>query len=206
MKLKDITEELPTKCMVDMLSESQLKEVGKNFITSTSIMRLLRDNKVPFMVIGAHAMGSMTEEPRATQDVDIVVRQQDYDEVMNLIIKFAKTLGLRVMATGNRIKDKNGNVLVDILTDRHRIYKVALQDAMARGGVYPSPEMFLVMKFLSSHSQLRNPNKKEQDKVDFAKVLANNEINSERVIELLKKTDPEFVLNKDALIKMLGEK
>src|SRR5262245_63753327 len=39
-----------------------------------AIIRALHAKKVPFVLVGAHAIGSYTGRPRATHDVDILVK------------------------------------------------------------------------------------------------------------------------------------
>jgi hypothetical protein len=38
------------------------------------ILRTLSDKKIPFVLTGAHALGAWTGQPRATKDVDVVVK------------------------------------------------------------------------------------------------------------------------------------
>src|SRR5438270_402925 len=42
-------------------------------ITPLQFIRILNAAKVRFVLMGAHAIGGWTDEPRATQDVDILV-------------------------------------------------------------------------------------------------------------------------------------
>lgn len=188
---------LNSRLMVDVLSESQLKAINRNFIKSSDIEQLLTSNNIPHMIVGAHALGEITSEPRATQDVDVVVRDVDYKKTIETIIDEYPYL----KPDGNRIKDQRGNVLVDVLTDAHPIYKIA----MDMGGRTPDPEMVLVMKFLSGVSPLRRKDKKLQDKADFFNVVDKIDVDEERVLDLLKKADPEYVLNKDKIIDWIKE-
>jgi hypothetical protein len=181
--------------MVDVLSESQMREIGREFISSSDIRKLLSKHDIPHMVVGAHALGEITGEPRATQDVDIIVKQDDYDRTIEII---QKRYGLR--AEGNRIKDKEGNVLVDVLTDDHPIYATAMET----GDRSPSPEMILVMKFLAGINPLRRVDKKYMDRADFYNLLRHADIDENRVMELLRKADPEYALHQDELRRWLN--
>lgn len=183
--------------MVDILSESQLKAIGRTFISSADVENLFNSNNIPHMIIGAHAIGEITSEPRATQDVDVVVRDSDYNKAIALILdKYPGTHD-----DGNRIKDQNGNVLIDVLTDKHPIYKTA----MARGGRIPSAEMALVMKFLSSKSPLRRKDKKLQDKADFFNIAGKVQVDTNKILDLLAKSDEEFIIHKDEIIDWINE-
>jgi hypothetical protein len=185
--------------IVDELSESQLLRLGKIFIKSTDIEQLLNDNKIDYMLIGAHALGELTCEPRATQDVDIIIHKQDFQKTINLILKTYPNL----TNNENRIEDKTTKQsVVDILTDEHPIYKTAFS---ARNGKLPKPEMMLVMKFLSSNSPLRRKDKKIQDKADFFNVAFKKNIDKELVFDLLKKADPQAVFYIDKIKKWIRE-
>lgn len=190
MKLQKISE---SRSLTDALSESQLKRLNRTYINLSDIDELLSTNNIKFMIIGAHALGEVIPEPRATKDVDIIIKDEDYIKTKKLIL----TTFPGTKADGNRIKDEQGHTLIDILTDSHLIYKTAF----ATGQKYPTPEMIAVMKFLSSHSQLRQPIKKMQDKVDFFNVVSNNNLDMNKMLSLLKSADPEFILNKDNFIK-----
>ncbi|MBD3406145.1 MAG: hypothetical protein GF411_08475 [Candidatus Lokiarchaeota archaeon] len=181
--------------MVDVLSESQSKAIGRRFISSSDISSLLSSNNIKHVIIGAHALGGITSEPRATQDVDVVVKEGDYDKTVDLITKtYPDTYD-----DGNRIKDKTGNVLVDVLTDRNPIYRMV----MRYGKI--TPEMMLVMKFLSSKSPLRRKDKKIQDKADFFNVAGKSNIDLEESLHLLRQSDEEFVLHRDEMVDWIKD-
>lgn len=193
----DLDEVLSSGSMVDILSESQLKGIGRTFIKSSDIEDLFSSNDIDHIIIGAHALGEITSEPRATQDVDVIVKDEDYDRTIELLLANYPYLH----AEGNRIKDQDGNVLVDILTNKHPIYKAV----MSRGGRIPEPETVLVMKFLSGVSSLRRKDKKLQDKADFFNVVGKMDIDTGKVLQILKEADPEYVLHKDEIIGWIKE-
>lgn len=181
--------------LVDALSESQSKAIGKRFIGASDISSLLFTNNIDHVIIGAHALGEITSEPRATQDVDVVVSDEDYDRAMNLILNtYPGTHN-----DDNRIKDKSGDVLVNILTDKHPIYKMV----MRYGKI--TPEIMLVMKFLSSKSPLRRKDKKIQDKADFFNVAGRVDIDIDRSLNILKPSDEEFVLHRDEFVEWVKD-
>src|SRR5438876_2792900 len=48
-------------------------DVGESPVDLNDILRVLHQKKIPFVLTGAHAIGSWTGRPRSTQDVDILV-------------------------------------------------------------------------------------------------------------------------------------
>jgi hypothetical protein len=185
--------------MTDILSESQLKAIGRSFIRSSDVEKLLSNHGIKHMIIGAHALGEITSEPRATQDVDIIVRGNDFSKTIKLITDtFPNT-----HAEDSRIKDEQGNVLVDILTDDHPIYKMALN----LGGRIPTPESLLVMKFLASVHPLRRKDKKLQDKADFFNIVSKVKIDTNKILDYLKQADSpiEYELHKKQILDWIED-
>lgn len=185
------------RCVVDILSESQMRDIGRTFVPASEIRKLLTRHGIEHMIVGAHALGEITGEPRATQDVDVIVKQSDFDRTIKTLVG-----EYHLKASGNRIKDSGGNVVVDVLTDAHPIYATA----MRTGNKSPSPEMILVMKFLASVSPLRRMDKRYLDKADFYNVMQNTDPDEEEIMRLLQKADPEYELHKDELKRWLQKR
>jgi hypothetical protein len=178
----------------DMLSESQLH---RDIIKSEDLERVLSDSNIRYVLVGAHALGEITHEPRATQDVDIIIKKEDFDRVVKLITsKFPSS-----KIEGTRIKDSDGNVLVDVMTDDNPICAAVLASETR----IPDPETMLVMKFLSSISPLRRKDKKIQDKADFYNIMRVSDIDSEKAIEILKRADKEHMLHENDFMRWIKE-
>src|SRR5438874_11231956 len=57
----------------------------KNFIAPHEVARILNTNKIPFVLAGAHSISVWLEEPRSTQDVDIIVAARYQKKVVRLL-------------------------------------------------------------------------------------------------------------------------
>lgn len=172
--------------LVDLISESQLREIDRPFIPASEVVKALKGN-VGYMLAGAHAIGRLTREPRATQDVDVVV--DDVEKAKSILIKKFPFL----KAVGTRLVNQKGNPMIDILDANHPVYREAFGSAVGIDDFrVPTPEALLVMKFTSSHSPVRNPIKKKQDQIDFLQVAQNSTVDLEKAKALLQKANPEL--------------
>lgn len=62
------------------------------------ILRTLRDKKVPFVLIGAHALGGWTGRPRATKDIDILCKSaRNHARAVKAIKELCPHLEARVL-------------------------------------------------------------------------------------------------------------
>lgn len=181
---------------VDMLSESQMRQIGRKFISAQDLDAVLNNAGIDYVLIGAHAIGKLTGEPRATQDVDIIIHDGDFSRAIKAILGQYPSL----YADGSRIKDGDDNVVVDILTDKNPLFRYVMSS-----GQIPDAETILVMKFVSGTSPLRRKDKRFQDKADFINVAMKSDIDERKVLEILKKVDPEYVVHMDEIMTWLGE-
>lgn len=202
-KLDKAIKEEKNLSLVDILSEDQNNE----FISSSSIIKILDANNINYLLVGAHAVGRLSIEPRATRDVDIVVDENDIEKAVTIIISSFD--GLRRSSNDSyRIVNSCGDSIVDILPTNNPIYKTAMNNKQTIGGVcVPSPEMIMVMKFLSSTSPLRNKRKKLMDKADFIGIMENNDIDVNMILKILKSTiGPEYELCKNNILDWIRGK
>jgi hypothetical protein len=180
---KDHLEQVDRLELVDQLSEDQNKELGREFISASAISELLT-GRVDYMLVGAHAVGRLTKEPRATKDIDIVV--SDIGLAKSLLLKKYPHLKVR----GDCLVDRAGQSVVDIFDADHPVYRAAMSKRRLVGSIpLPSIESILVLKFLSARSPLREKGKKLQDRADFYKIAADNVVDLKLAEEVLRRAD-----------------
>ncbi len=94
--------------------------IREAYLMSTSpspgrVSELLNRAGVDFVIIGAHALGVFTKDPRATQDVDVVVADMDRAvAAVRPIARRSRVLDLGP-EVGKRIADARGNQMIDLL-------------------------------------------------------------------------------------------
>lgn len=140
------------------------------------VAKLLNDAGIDFVIIGAHALGVHTKEPRATADVDVVV--SDVPEAVKALRNIrpnTKVLDLGD-AVGKRIATAKGIELVDILLPtggvrgelfKHRI-KITLDGQSAS---IPTLTAMLALKWLAMFSPSRKGSKQIIDRGDFIQLI-----------------------------------
>lgn len=165
-------------------------------ITPVMVAKTLNDAGIPFVIIGAHAVGVHTGQPRATQDVDVIV--DDVPKAVQLLKKLdpkskVRTLGKTI---GTRITDEHGKELVDVLYPTGGVRGMAFKQkkTFQVGDVditVPTVSMMLAMKYLSMFSPVREFEKRQQDLADFSRIYSQNKkIPAEPIARMLQKANP----------------
>jgi predicted nucleotidyltransferase len=163
----------------------------KNFIAPHEVARLLNNSKIPFVLAGAHSISVWLEEPRTTQDVDIIVGPRNHKKVVRLLTENFPGLQPEDQEVVTRLRDRESNrILIDVMKTNQAHVKAALKNAtsieMENVPIkVPTLEMALVLKFAPMISLMREDQKKFSDASDFtAMVKFNQNINLESLAEL----------------------
>jgi hypothetical protein len=184
-------------------------ELSQRTITPVQVAKALNDAGISFVIIGAHAVGVHTGQPRATKDVDVVV--DDVPRAVQVLRKLdpkskVKTLGKTI---GTRITDQHGKELVDVLhpTGGVRGMVFGQKKTFSVDDVditVPTASMMLAMKYMSMFSPVRTLDKRRQDLADFSRIYEKNKkIPLEPIAKMLQKTSP--LLAKQFLFDMAEE-
>src|SRR5687768_9825532 len=84
----------------------------KNFIPPHRIARILNKNNVPYVLAGAHGINTWLEEPRATQDVDIIVAIRHDKKVVRLLLEAFPQLTAEHHEVVTRLRDPESGKVV----------------------------------------------------------------------------------------------
>jgi hypothetical protein len=162
-----------------------------NFIRPQDVIRVLNAAKVTFTLVGAHGLGGWTGKPRATEDVDVVVAQRHVKKAVAALTAAFPNLDVDDHPAVVRLRDREtGAVAIDVMKPNQSIIHAALKHTHAiRSGrltyKVPTVEMALALKFAPMVSLNRADLDKQQDAVDFGRVvLANPELDLNRVAAL----------------------
>jgi hypothetical protein len=129
------------------------------------------------MVVGAHGIVGYRSEPRATQDVDILVRKRDHRKAIAAIRKAYPKLRMVDSPVVTRfIDDRAGKVVIDLMRPAFRIYQLAFRHRVWVKDEYciPSLEMALVAKFAAMTAPNRPERKRLVDAGDFRDIVEFN--------------------------------
>lgn len=152
------------------------------------VARVLRAAGVEYVVVGAHAANGYTGRPRATVDVDVVVK--DPRKAANAITAAFPKLTMQDTPVVTRFKDEEheaidlmkpgGSPLWSRLLSETRDVRIGSESVRI-----PSLEGVLAAKFAAMVSRFRRLADKQQDGVDFLRIVeANEQIDEARANEL----------------------
>jgi hypothetical protein len=139
-----------------------------------AVLRILREKRVPFVLTGAHGIAAWTGRPRATHDVDILVKSgRNYVRAVKALRSAYPELEVHQAAgvTGFFLPGDDQSLL-DV-TYPHRVdLAETLETAIwveEKGERYRIPrlEAALANKYGASLALSRDPGKRAQDLVDF---------------------------------------
>ncbi|MCZ7644304.1 MAG: hypothetical protein M5U26_03325 [Planctomycetota bacterium] len=174
---------------------SKLPMIGRESRASVTrmapdeIVPVLKAAQVEFVLVGAHGLAGWMEEPRATQDVDFLIRQRDKTKAAQALQ--AKFKGLEIEKHPDVWRfAKDGKYLIVLILDRSPLHKRVVKEFVeAKVGRQtirvPKLEAALAMKSAAMTGHYRNNRKKLQDAVDFMGLVERNEkIDLELLTEL----------------------
>src|SRR5262245_65164507 len=91
----------------------------KNVISPLDIIKLLNANRISFVLVGAHGLAGWLKEPRATQDVDLVVADKHLKKTTRLLLAAYPQLKPQAFEVVIRLKDRDTDVtLIDLMKPR----------------------------------------------------------------------------------------
>lgn len=162
-----------------------------NFIRPEEVIRVLNAAKISFTLVGAHGLGGWTKKPRATEDVDIIVIQRHIKKSVTALTAAFPHLEVVDLPVVVRLKDRaTGAVAIDVMKPVQPVIHAALkQTHTVQSGKQtykiPSLEMALALKFAPMVSLYRSDLDKQQDAVDFGRiVVANPNLNLDKLSAL----------------------
>lgn len=144
------------------------------------VIRLLNASKISFVLVGAYGIAGWTKEPRATEEVDVVVAAKQVKKaVRNLCDRFPhlEAVDLPVVI---RLRDQtSGTVVIDVMKPIQPPYREVFKhthSVRTEGLKYrvPSLEMAIVMKFSAMSSLYRADEDRHQDAHDFILMIKKN--------------------------------
>jgi hypothetical protein len=158
-------------------------------IAPRDVIVVLTKAKVPFMLVGAHALSGWTRKPRATEDVDVLVSIRYHKKAVRALLQAFPHLEVQDLPIVTRLRDPaTGKVVIDVMKPLQQPYVVALKHAHlveTEGYSYKIPvvELALVMKFSAMTSVYRGETEKLQDAHDFRQII---EVNPQMDIDKLR--------------------
>jgi hypothetical protein len=143
-------------------------------ITPHTVIRTLRAAGVKFILMGAYGISGWLKEPRATQDVDVLVRKSHHKKAVAAIRVRFPHLILEDLPFVTRFRETDdGPVLLDLMKATHDLYGVAFDHAVPAGDTHlvPNLEFSLAAKFAAMISPHREDSRRMRDASDFIEIV-----------------------------------
>lgn len=159
------------------------------------ILHTLRTKRVPFVLTGAHGISSWTGRPRATKDVDILVKPgRNLTRAIKAIRALYSELEVRQFAgvTAFFVPGEKESV-IDVTYPHRADLAVTLQTAIwieegTKKYRIPTLEAALANKYGAMLTLTRDPLKRGQDALDFATMVRHSTDEGRQPIDLPKLT------------------
>jgi hypothetical protein len=176
------------------LSRHQVSEP----ILPLDVIRLLNRAKIPFVLVGAYGIAGWLNEPRATQDVDVIVPTRRVKNAVAILLKAFPHLEAVDVPVVTRLRKRSSDVVaIDIMKPVQQPYREVFKNkkvitAEKQRYAVPTLEMALAMKFSAMTSLYRAPKEKFQDAHDFIQMaIINPDLDREKLADLASLIYPE---------------
>jgi hypothetical protein len=163
----------------------------QGLIAPLDVITALNRNKISFVLVGLHGLGGWMHEPRATQDVDVIVASRHHKKAVRILLDEFRNLEPVEHPAVTRLHYKETNqVAIDVMKSDQQLFRdVFKQTEKVRIGReeyrIPCLEMAIAMKFAPMVRPHRKDEDKYQDAHDFIlMVKANPNIDHEKLAEL----------------------
>jgi len=161
----------------DIALGARLAKMQNRPIGPESIARILKDAKVKYVIVGAHAANGYTGRPRATVDVDVIA--QFPKKAVRAIAAAYPKLQIRDTPVVTRFMDQDLEA-IDVMKPMasklwSRLLKETREVLIEKETVrVPVLEGVIAAKFSAMVSALRRLPDKKQDAVDFIRIVESN--------------------------------
>ena len=100
----------------------------ENLITPLDVIKVLNDADVKFMLLGAHGIGGWLRDPRATQDVDVLVAMRSQKKAINALRTAFPQLDVEDHPVVTRFREKEtGEVRIDVMKPNQELFREGLK-------------------------------------------------------------------------------
>ena len=146
-------------------------------VTPENVIATLHAAGINCVLMGTYAINVYRNEPRATQDVDVLVTKRDVRKAVRLLEEVFPYLEVKDTSVVARfINPVTQKVVLDVMKPASEAMKAVFRHTVAIGESHriPDLEMAIISKFLAMTAPNRKPDKKLVDAGDFMNMVAHN--------------------------------
>jgi hypothetical protein len=178
-----------------------------SMVAPADIIPVLNEAGVRFILMGNYGIGGWRSEPRATEDVDILVRTRDHRKAVRVLQDAFPLLQVVDYPVVTRFLDPvTRRPLIDLMKPNQPLFKVAFRQTVldAEGYLIPNLEFALACKFAAMASPNRTVDKKYLDAADFISVVIKN-LSAIRVTRLRQLGERVYPGGGEEIIRLLED-
>jgi hypothetical protein len=152
----------------------------KQAIPPFDVISVLNEAGISFMLVGLHGIAGWMDEPRATQDVDVLVASRHQKKAIKALLRAFPQLEAQDYPVVTRLCDQQTRkVVIDVMKPNQQLFREALKHTHTihsgkQSYRIPSLEMAITMKFAPMISLHRKDEDKHQDAHDFIRMIKVN--------------------------------
>jgi hypothetical protein len=146
-------------------------------VTPEAVIRALYRAGIRCVLMGTYGIEGWRSEPRATQDVDVLVAKKDVRKAVTVLRKRYPKLTVADYPVVTRfVEPTTGKGVLDVMKPAQAIYQMVFRHTIPVGKTHrlPTLEMALASKFAAMVSPRRDTAKKLIDAGDFVDVVRYN--------------------------------
>ncbi len=146
-------------------------------IRPEAVIEILHEANVRCVLMGTYGISGWRSEPRATQDVDVLVPRRALRKAVQALMDAFPQLTVSSTPAVIRFLDPvTKQVVIDVMVPAEPLYRVAFRYAIPVGTSHriPDLEMALASKFAAMLSPMRETDKKMIDAGDFINMVRHN--------------------------------
>ena len=151
----------------------QLQGRTKMNISPKEVIELLNKAGIKFTLVGAHGIAGWLTDPRASQDVDVLIESK-HKKAVQVTRKAYPGLQVKETTVVTRLIDPaTDRPVIDLMKPMSDLHHAVPKNAVQVGKTHrvPDLEMALALKFAAIDSPNREMRKKLLDKADFFSIV-----------------------------------
>ena len=157
-------------------------------IQPREVIKVLNKARIKFTLVGAHGIAGWLEQPRASQDVDVIIHARHKVAVQAVHKAFPELTVVDLAVVTRFIDPATKLAVIDLMKPQSDLHVEVRNCSVSVGKTHSVPdlEMALALKFAAMDSPNREANKKRQDHVDFVSMVYahGDEIADDRLFSL----------------------
>lgn len=155
----------------------RVREPNVEKVTAEGVIAALNRAGINPVLMGTHGLIGYRSEPRATQDVDVLVTKKDARKAVSVLEREYPYLEVYDGSVVTRLVDPVSlKVVIDVMKPTSQVMKLVFRHSLKIGRTHriPALEMALACKFVAMLAPNRRQEKRLVDLSDFIDVVRNN--------------------------------